>query len=51
MEAHAAYGVGLDQWQVIPFSPVTTTALRLTFRQADGWATGIHEWRVTEAED
>ncbi len=51
VETRASYGVGLDQWQVIPFSPVTTTALRLTIRQAEGWATGIHEWRVTEADD
>lgn len=47
----APYSIGLDRWQTLPFEPVTTTALRLTLRQADGWASGIHEWRVMEADE
>jgi len=51
VEARATYSVALDGWQVVPFEPVTTTAIRLTLRQTDGWAAGIHEWRVAEAEE
>jgi hypothetical protein len=51
VDTQAEYSVGLDRWHAIPFAPVTTTALRLTLRQPDRWATGIHEWRVVEAEE
>ncbi len=46
-----AYKVELDRWCEVRFDPVSTSALRLRLRQPARWATGIHEWRVVEAEE
>lgn len=51
VSASGKYAVALDRWDEVRFEPVTTTALRLRIRQQDGWASGIHEWRVVEAEE
>lgn len=49
--ATGSYGVALDQWCEVGFEPVRTTALRLRIRMREGWAAGIHEWRVREADE
>jgi DUF1680 family protein len=48
--AAAAYPVQKDRWCEARFAPVTTSALRLVVRMQPGWAAGVHEWRVLEAE-
>lgn len=45
------YPIALDQWCEIEFDPVTTTALRVLVNLQPNWAAGIHEWKVTEADD
>lgn len=50
VEAVKAYETVLDRWCSVTFSPVVTRALRLVVRQPAGFATGLHEWRVLEAE-
>ncbi|HXH60131.1 MAG TPA: beta-L-arabinofuranosidase domain-containing protein [Fimbriimonadaceae bacterium] len=46
-----AYPVAKDKWCTAKFDKVTTTALRLVVTQQDGWASGVHEWKVTTAAD
>ena len=41
----------LDKWCKASFDPVTTTALRVVVQQKPNWASGIHEWKVTQAEE
>ncbi len=41
----------MDKWCSVEFSPVQTSALRLVVRQKEGWASGIHEWKVVTAPD
>jgi hypothetical protein len=42
----------MDKWSTVSFAKTTTTtALRLVVRQRDGWASGVHEWKVTVAPD
>lgn len=43
--------VVLDKWSTVSFAHTTTTALRLVVRQRDGWASGVHEWKVKVAPD
>lgn len=45
------YPVTLDRWCAVEFEPVTSDAFRLVVQMQDGWAAGVHEWQVTEAED
>jgi DUF1680 family protein len=40
-----------DKWTKLTFAKVTTTALRIVVKQRDGWASGIHEWKVSVAPD
>jgi DUF1680 family protein len=49
--AAADYAVLKDRWCGVKFKPVTTTALRLVLKMQPGWAAGVHEWRVTEADE
>ncbi len=49
--AAADYAVLKDRWCEVKFQPVTTTALRLVLKMQPGWAAGVHEWRVTEADE
>jgi uncharacterized protein len=44
------YKVTKDKWCEIAFDPVTTTALRLIVQMQNGWAAGVHEWKLVEAE-
>jgi hypothetical protein len=41
-----AYGVDKDAWNRVVFETVRTRAVRLEVRSQEGWAGGIHEWRV-----
>ena len=41
----------MDKWSKVVFAKTTTTALRLVVRQRDGWASGVHEWKVAVAPD
>jgi DUF1680 family protein len=44
--------MALDKWCEAAFStPLVTTALRLLVAQQDGWASGIHEWKVMADTD
>jgi len=45
------YPIAPDQWCEVTFAPVTTTALRLAVQLQPNWAAGVHEWKVTEAEE
>lgn len=47
----AKYPVEIDKWTEVRFPAVTTTALRLVVSQQDGWASGIHEWKVLAADE
>ena len=46
-----AYSVALDKWCEIRFDPVTTTSLRLVLKMKPDFSVGIHEWKVTSAEE
>jgi len=41
-----AYGVEKDTWNRVIFETVRTRAVRLEIRSREGWAGGIHEWRI-----
>jgi len=43
--------VTADKWCETSFAPITTTALRLVLEMKPGWAAGVHEWRVVQADD
>jgi len=51
VEVKSDYPVAKDQWCEVSFAPVTTTALRLAVKLQPDWAAGVHEWKVTEAEE
>ena len=51
VEAHGPYGLAKDAWNEVAFAPVATDALRLVVQLPEGWAAGVHEWKVVEAED
>lgn len=40
------YGCEGDRYNRTRFTPVTTDGLRLEIQLQDGWAAGVHEWRV-----
>jgi DUF1680 family protein len=40
------YGVQKDQYNTVIFETVRTSSLRLEIQSRDGWAGGIHEWKV-----
>jgi len=46
----STYPIAKDSWCEVRFDPVTTTALRLVVQMREGWAAGVHEWRVVESE-
>lgn len=41
-----AFGVDKDRYNVVPFAPVTTDALRIEVKLREGFSGGILEWRV-----
>ncbi len=49
--AQGDYAVAKDKWCEVSFAPVKTTALRLAVRLPQGWAAGVHEWKVVESDE
>lgn len=41
-----AYGIQKDQFNEVVFETVRTSSLRLEVKLQEGWAGGIHEWKV-----
>ena len=39
-------GTEQDTWNRVTFETVRTTAIRLEIVSQEGWAGGIHEWRI-----
>jgi hypothetical protein len=48
VEASSGFPVHKDQWCEAKFPPVSTTGLRLVVKLPQGWAAGLHEWKLTE---
>jgi DUF1680 family protein len=48
---HGAFEVAKDRWCEVTFDPITTTDLRLEVQMQDGWAAGVHEWKVRPADE
>ena len=46
-----AFAIQPDAWCEAEFTPVTTVALRLAVKLPPAWAAGVHEWKVTEADE
>ncbi|UCF06292.1 MAG: glycoside hydrolase family 127 protein [bacterium] len=40
------YGIRKDQYNKVVFETIRTRSLRLEIQSQDGWAGGIHEWKV-----
>ncbi|MEE4214490.1 MAG: glycoside hydrolase family 127 protein [Bacteroidales bacterium] len=40
------YTVSKDDWDILQFDPVTTTALRMRVKLGENYSSGIHEWIV-----
>lgn len=51
VKAKGNYDVNKDGWCGVTFLPVNTTAFRLSVKLQQGWAAGVHEWKVIEPED
>ena len=49
--ASGGYRVVRDGWSEISFDPVKTRSLRLAVQLPKGWAAGVHEWKVEDADD
>ncbi len=47
--AKGGYRIAKNQWCEVSFEPVTTSELRLEVQMQEGWAAGVHEWRVQAA--
>jgi hypothetical protein len=45
------YPIKKDGWCEAKFTPVTTTAMRLSVKLQDRWAAGVHEWKVEELDE
>jgi DUF1680 family protein len=45
----AKYRVAKDAWCEASFPSVSTSELRLEVTMQEGWAAGVHEWKVIEA--
>ncbi|HOG29352.1 MAG TPA: hypothetical protein PLT35_08735 [Vicinamibacterales bacterium] len=46
VETSGEYGVALDRYNTVRFTPVTTTAVRLEVSLPEGFSAGIHEWKL-----
>jgi hypothetical protein len=46
VEHAGAYGVDLDRFNRVEFTPVETTAVRIEVRLRPQWSAGILEWQV-----
>lgn len=47
----ASYPIKLDGWCEVTFNPIKVTALRMKVQMQDGWAAGVHEWKVWAPEE
>ncbi|RPI26564.1 MAG: glycoside hydrolase family 127 protein [Acidobacteria bacterium] len=45
------YPISRDQWCEIGFEPVSTTSMRLVVKLPPDFASGVHEWKIVEAEE
>ena len=50
VQGASGYGCEPDQYNRTTFAPVTTDGLRVQVQLPDHFSSGIHEWRVDEAE-
>ncbi len=46
VEAAGPYGVERNKYNVVAFTGVTTTALRIELKMQPTWSAGIQEWKV-----
>jgi hypothetical protein len=46
VDASAPYGVARNQYNIVAFKPVTTTALRIELQMQKEWSAGLQEWKV-----
>ena len=46
VQASNPYGVEINKYNVLAFSPVTTSALRLEITMQKDWSAGVQEWTV-----
>ncbi len=46
VKAKTEYTITKDDWDVLDFEPVNTTALRLRVKLSENFSSGIHEWIV-----
>ncbi len=49
VESKVAFGVAVDKFNDVAFTPVTTTALRVEVQLKRDWSGGICEWQVESA--
>ena len=42
----AHYKPEIDKWCEVAFEPVSAPAFRLVLQMEDGWAAGVHEWKL-----
>jgi DUF1680 family protein len=47
----ADYPIHKDQWCEVKFPPVQTSAMRLVVKLRPGWAAGVRQWKIEEAEE
>jgi hypothetical protein len=46
VKTSGVYGVDKDKYNVVRFTPVKTTALRLEIQLPEKFSSGIQEWKV-----
>lgn len=46
VETNDSYTVKINQYNLIKFNPVTTTALRVEVEQAEDASAGVLEWQI-----
>jgi hypothetical protein len=50
MKNKSPYNIDLDQYNVVAFEPVSTSAVRLAVRLQRDFSGGILEWKISEAK-
>ena len=51
VSAKSEYLIAKDKWCEVAFEPVSATTFRLAVKLQKDWAAGVHEWKLTEAEE
>jgi hypothetical protein len=46
VQASGPYGIEINKYNVLSFSRVTTSALRLEITMQKDWSAGVQEWKV-----